>query len=354
MWLATGLALGAGFLSKYTILLLVISFAAYLILVDRRWLRRPGPYLALAVAALCSSGVVYWNWANDWVSLRHTAAIGAPETWNPGKGLGWFAEFIGAQAGVVSPILFVLMLWGVGVCARRIRHNRDAAFLVLCFAVLFGFYAVLALTRAPNVNWPVCAYFAAAPALAWIWRETPRGPRARRWLAAGLALGCLLGAAPRATGLLYAAGVPMDPGLDPTNKLRGGRELGMALSRYVYGDKDGPFAFSDRYQMTAHAAFYTPSRPRVLCVNLGRRYNQYDLRGGWEQHVGKEAIYIMGGGTEEARFWVEGLVYAGMFERGEILEEVEVRRGGRLIHRYTLARMHGYTGKVLRPEQSAY
>lgn len=354
MWLATGLALGGGFLAKYTIVLLVAAFAAYLLLADRRWLRSPGPWLALGVAALCSSGVLYWNWANDWVSLRHTAAIGAPERWTAGKGLGWFAEFVGAQAGVVSPILFALYLWAMWTCARRMRTDRDAAFLFLCFAALFGFYAALAFTRAPNVNWPVCAYFAAAPGFAWVWRGRPRGPAARRWLAAGLALGCLVGAAPRATGLVYAAGIPLDPRLDPTNKLRGGREIGVALSRYVHCDKDGPFAFSDRYQMTAYAAFYTPCQPRVMCVNLGRRHNHYDLRGGWEKLIGSEGIFVTGGTADEARFWVEGLVYAGMFESGEFLEEVEVRRGNRVLHRYTLSRMRNYTGKVLTPERPEY
>ena len=51
-WAVTGLALGLGMLTKYTMLVLVISFLAYLILFDRSWLRRPGPYAMLAITRL--------------------------------------------------------------------------------------------------------------------------------------------------------------------------------------------------------------------------------------------------------------------------------------------------------------
>ncbi len=354
-WIATGLMLGGGLLSKYTMAVLLLSFAAYLLLVDRRWLRKPGPYLALAIAAISMSGVLYWNWRHDWISFRHTAAIGAPSSWNPLKALGWFAEFWGGQLGVVSPILFLLLMWGVYHAARGFRQNRDLAFLFLCFAGLFGFYALIALTRLPNINWPICAYLAAAPAAALAWEQRPRGTTVRRWLAVALLLGCFLGIAPRGTDLLYAAGIPVNPDLDPTNKLRGGKELGEAVAKYVIPGSHGPFAFSDRYQMTSLTAFYTRGRPHAMCVYLNeRRYNQYDLWGGWDELVGRDGLFIAGGDRTQAQFWVEGMVYAGLFDRGEVLETVEVRRGNTLIHTYTLSRLYNYSGKVLHPAHATY
>lgn len=354
-WLATGLALGGGLLSKYTMAVLLVSFVAYLLLVDRRWLRKPGPYVALGISAVAMSGVVYWNWQHDWISLRHTAAIGAPDRWNVGKSLGWFAEFWVAQMGVVSPIVFVFFALGIVACARHFRQQRDMAFLFLCFIVLFGFYALLALTRPSNINWPICAYLAAAPAAAWAWQQRSKTLKARRWLIAGLLLGCALGVAPRGSGLLYAAGVPVNPDLDPTNKLIGATELGDAVAKYVIPGSYGPFAFSDRYQMTALAAFYTRGRPHAMCVYLNdRRYNQYDLWGGWDKLIGRDGLFIAGGDQTQAQFWVEGMVYAGLFERGEVLETVEVRRGSQVIHTYTLARMYNYSGKVLQPTHATY
>lgn len=82
-WIATGVALGCGMLSKYTMLLLYPSFALYLALVDRKWLRSPRPYCALALSLVLMSGVIYWNYANDWISIRHTASIGAGGSLSP-------------------------------------------------------------------------------------------------------------------------------------------------------------------------------------------------------------------------------------------------------------------------------
>ena len=55
-WAAAGAMLGLGLLSKYTAVLLVAGAGLY-VLTRRdqwRWLARPGPYVALAVAALHS------------------------------------------------------------------------------------------------------------------------------------------------------------------------------------------------------------------------------------------------------------------------------------------------------------
>ncbi|MCP4642022.1 MAG: phosphatase PAP2 family protein [bacterium] len=374
MWWWTGFALGLAMLSKYTVVFLLIAFVAYLVLVDRSHLRRPGPYIALAVAAICMSGVVYWNATNDWISIRHTASIGAQEANSVGRAVGRVGEFFLGQAGVVSPILFGCFLWAMGACAnrvrvRRFRANRDAAFLVLCFGVLFGGYALISLTHTPNANWPVCSYVAGACALAWVWTQKERSPAARRLLIAAVALGCVFGAIPRGTGALYAAsdwfagddarpdrihlgGLELDPDSDPTNRLRGARELGQALERHTGAHpKTGPFPFSDRYQVTALMAFYTKGRPDAYCMNVGdRRYNQYDLWDGWSELKGRDGLFVTGGGQLKAVLFIDEMVNRGFFERGEFRETVEVWRGSVLIRTYTISKMFRYTGKPWTPE----
>jgi undecaprenyl-diphosphatase len=355
MWLLLGLALGLGMLSKYTMGLLYVSFGLYLILVDRRWWRTPWPYAALLISVLCLTGVVYWNWANDWVSIRHTAAIGEPEKHSIGRSLSSIGTFWGGQAGVVSPILFGFLLWAMWVCLRRFRANRDAAFLFLCFIVLFGFYALLGFERDVNVNWPVCAYLAAAVGFGWIWTERARGRAMRRLLTAGLILGCVIGLFARSTEFFYLAHLPLPSRIDPTSKLYGGPELGAALSKYVKDAKSGPFIFADRYQNTAYAAFYTKGHPRAYCMNTGsRRYNQYDLWGGWEALKGRDGILVVGGDAVKANLYIAGLTAAKAFDRGEVLETVDVFRGNKRISQYTLVRMHNYSGLTMQPEKESY
>jgi len=371
-WWWTGLALGVGLLAKYTGALLVVSFALYLILVDRRHWRSVGPYAALVLMLACLSGVVYWNAANDWVSIRHPFHAGVEEGASVAARLAHVLEYAGGQMGVVSPILLGLFLWSMIVLARRFRRDRDAAFLFLCFVVLFGFYLVVSFTRKPLANWPVAAYVAAAPAFAWVWSERPRGPWLRRLLAVGVVLGCTLGILVRSTDLLYQAaalftgpddrpdrihlaGLSIDPDKDPTNHLRGGRELGAALSEHVAAGTR-PFIFSNRYQLTAWAAFYTQGRPQTYCLDPDnrRRFNQYDLWGGWDDLIGRDALFVTGGDALKAAYFIHRMKQTGAFEEGELIDKVEVRRGRTIVRTFTISRMHNYSGTLRAPTEVKY
>ncbi|HOJ34087.1 MAG TPA: glycosyltransferase family 39 protein [Candidatus Hydrogenedentes bacterium] len=365
-WILTGLAIGLGMLAKYTMALIFVSFFVYLLVYDRRWLLRKEPWVAALLALLCLSGVLYWNWANDWVSFRHTAQIGASEEytlWTPVRNL---LELAGGQIGVVSPLILALFVWAGIHCLLRAPQNPHAGYLALISGVPLVFYGVVAVARRPEANWPVAGYVGACVAVAWAWQLTEkRPPWERYFLTASLILGCLIGASARATDLLYLFGTEpapgarqdrlylgtwaIDPDVDPTNRLRGARELGNALGKYVGDKKTGPFLFSDRYQVTAWMAFYTPGRPKTYCLPLHRRQNQYDLWGGWKELAGRDGIFVTGGDTTRAQRWVEILLSRGLFERGEVLETVEVWRGKTLIKTFTISRLYHYSGEELKP-----
>lgn len=70
-WLALGLAMGLGMISKYTIVL--VAAAAFLLFVWRsslrRWFLKPQPYVALLLALLCCTPVLYWNATHGWASF---------------------------------------------------------------------------------------------------------------------------------------------------------------------------------------------------------------------------------------------------------------------------------------------
>ncbi len=366
MWALTGFALGLGLLSKYTMALLMVSFALHLLVAERKLLRTRGPYIALLISLLCLSGVLYWNYEHDWVSFRHTASIGAGEGAKASHLLQRIGEFWGAQAGIVSPLLFGFFFWAWWWCLRCFRQNTDAVYLVLCGGALFVFYALVALVRDPEPNWPIAAYLSAAIALGWAWTSQPRGGHARKWLAAALILGCLIGVIGRSTDALYALGrapqpseredriyigpLRINPDMDPTDKMRGGREIGQALEGLAGDSKNGPFLFSDRYQLTAWLSYYTSGRPKAYCFPYERRQNQYDLWGGWEKLKGRDALFVTGGGLEKAQLWIDGLVELNVFERGECLKTVEVRRGHTLLKTYTISRLYRYAGFKLTPQ----
>lgn len=372
-WLLAGFALGMAGLSKYTVFLLVLSLAVYLLLADRQWLKTPWPYAALLIMAACFSGVIYWNAANDWVSVRHTASIGAGDSWTLPRSLSHIGEFIGSQFLVASPILFLFFGWAAAWLIRMARNEKDAAFLLACFGAIFVFYAAVSVVRKPLPNWPVAAYIALVPALAWICERRSISLKWKRWLMAAGIVGCVMGMAPRASDLVYLAAMPftgpgtsperinlgplsIDPDKDPTNELYGGHEIGQALSRHLHEapESEQPFIFAPRYQLTAWAAFYTRSRPRTYCLNYDRRYNQYDLWGGWDKLAGRDALFITGGDAVRAQAYIDGMVGAGAFSSGELLDVIECYRGKTLVRSFTVSRLRKYSGIQATPSAEKF
>jgi hypothetical protein len=164
----------------------------------------------------------------------------------------------------------------------------------------------------------------------------------------------------RGTDLLYHTPVGREGGVfriggmkvaDPTNKLRGGRELRRAMAAYAPHIKAGAFTFSERYQTTAWLAFYTPGRPWSYCLPADRRHNQYDLWGGWDELVGQDAYFVTGGDADKAGAWAMAMVQKGLFADGEVLETVEVKRAGKALKTFTICRMKGYTGELFELEE---
>src|SRR3954447_6571102 len=70
-WLATGIAVGAALLSKYTALFFGPAILIWLVAVPklRRWLLSPWPYLGGITALAIFSPVIAWNADHQWVSL---------------------------------------------------------------------------------------------------------------------------------------------------------------------------------------------------------------------------------------------------------------------------------------------
>lgn len=63
LWLAAGLLMGMGFLTKLTILFLGTTLFISLWLVpERRWYRQPWVWLGALLAVLCSLPIVLWQW----------------------------------------------------------------------------------------------------------------------------------------------------------------------------------------------------------------------------------------------------------------------------------------------------
>jgi 4-amino-4-deoxy-L-arabinose transferase-like glycosyltransferase/membrane-associated phospholipid phosphatase len=120
-WLWVGLWMGLGFLSKYTALFQLLSWAVFFALWPpaRRQLRRPGPYLALLVGMLCTAPVIIWNHQHGWITIQHVIVEGGhlDKPWAPTPANLWLgftkytSEFVGEEVGLLNPFFFLPAVW---------------------------------------------------------------------------------------------------------------------------------------------------------------------------------------------------------------------------------------------------
>jgi hypothetical protein len=158
-WLLAGLAAGVGLLTKYTMVIFVLSVLLHLALTPRLRpiLREPRLYAAMALALLVFAPNLWWNAQNGWPTLRHTEDI---SHLHGDAGLHWnhLGEFLGGQFGVMGPVLFgawlALLLW------RPQRWWADERYRFLAsFALPFlGLISLQALAGRANANWGAMAY----------------------------------------------------------------------------------------------------------------------------------------------------------------------------------------------------
>jgi 4-amino-4-deoxy-L-arabinose transferase-like glycosyltransferase len=291
-WLLTGLALGVAFSSKYTSIFLPVGVV--IAIISRPSLRirlhEPGPYLACVVATLVFAPVLVWNARHDWISFTFQVKHGLARPEGSPLRAAWRHEgdFFGGQAGLASPILFVMLAMATwrGLTRRDqrrattpngVRDSRDDSRFVLAVVALlsFGFFVYSALRQRVEPNWPAPAYIPAIALLA----SAAWGTTARRWLTAGIVFAGAMSA------LIYVQGVvpilPIAPRRDPIGRAFGWREMARLADSTMLSvqseTRSATWLAGDRYQEASELAFFTPSHPTVFATNLSGRANQYDL-----------------------------------------------------------------------------
>lgn len=191
-WLLLGVALGIGFLYKYTILLLVPGLALFAFF-NRRRLRTARHAWAWMLGAAgifvaCCAPVAWWNSLHGWPTIAHLLGhLGVkggdiPVTqgkdgWNYTP--MWTIDFIGSQLAMIGP---VLLLACIGAW-REVRHQtvvaaedqtdgaesvtgggrglNGGAFLLWCGAPVLVFYLLVSFVTEPEGNWALGAYLPA-------------------------------------------------------------------------------------------------------------------------------------------------------------------------------------------------
>jgi 4-amino-4-deoxy-L-arabinose transferase-like glycosyltransferase len=347
-WVITGFVLGVAFASKYTSIFLPVAVVLAILLRDdlRVRLREPGPYVACVIATLVFAPVLVWNSQHGWISfvfqLHH--GLGAPK----GSALlaAWKHEgdLFGGQAGLASPILFIMLaMVTIGGLSRRVKDGVAAARFVLAMvaALSFVFFVYSATRQRVEPNWPAPAYIPAIVLLA----TAPWGERGRKWLTAGLWFAAVMSL------LIYVQAIvpilPLKPAKDPIARAFGWRELTIAADQEARSATDSTqhhtWLAGDRYQEASVLAFYDPTHPATFATNLSGRPNQYDLwpRFGDRAQVGDNLVLVL----DESQAPPGPIVaLTPYFARVEPKALVTLRRGSGEIGTRRIWRLTGWRG----------
>jgi dolichol-phosphate mannosyltransferase len=351
-WLWAGVAVGCGFLSKHTMLLLLPCLVLFLLVSPshRHWLRRPEPYAAFGITLLLYGGVFWWNAHHHWWTFGHLLFLTKKTSGAPLRRLG---DFVGSQALLLGPGLFLAAL---AACRRALRRPTPTELFLLCLgAPVLLFFCLMTFKAKVQANWAPCAWL--TPTILWAgWtaqalaekREKGKGKREKTvpipehlnteypntrhptswvpkslWDAQPLLLVSIVGLSLFLTLTLLipqlraALGIKLPPDQDVSNTAYGWRDLAahvQQLRRQMETANDlntehrtpgtklhaGVFIAGNGYQYAALMAFYLPDHPQTFDLFLHFRLTMYaatveDLK----QHLGEDCLFINAGEVDD-------------------------------------------------------
>lgn len=356
-WCAAGMALGGALLSKYTAVLLPAGAALGLALDPgvRRRLLTPGPWIGVGLALAAFSPVIMWNARLGWPSfafqLHHGLGSGSDASVAV-RILGAAyreLQYLGGQLGLVSPILLAMIGVATVQAARAgVRGTGEARRTVLAGIALVVFlaFALSALRRRVEPNWPAPAYVAGVILLA----SSARGDTGRRWLRWGLWLAAGI------TTVIYAQALvpvlPIDARRDPIAQGHGWESLAAvtddARARLLAEGCPAVHLATNRYQEASELAFHLRDHPAVTSLNIRRRSNQYALWPGFEEtaSAGDCLVFVdIDDGWARQIVADLGATFASTTEVGP----TQRTRAGDVTADYRLWTFSGWTGEDLTP-----
>jgi 4-amino-4-deoxy-L-arabinose transferase-like glycosyltransferase len=329
-WIFTGILLGLSGLSKYT-----AAFSAFALLLvflsnpRKAWINTAGFWLAAIIALLFISPVLYWNWANDWISFRYQIAHGAGSTWLWRR----LTTYIGIQVLVYGPLLVL----GAYLFMKYCIHGAKLSIWALLgfFATPFAIFATLA-GGGGLPHWTSPAWFCLAPfagiGLAKAW-PTQHRRLIQILFVSQLAL-CVIGFAYVLSGGINSAMIKSNPIAD----LYGWKSAGQKAAELNQATKANGIAVQN-WTLGSRAAWYAKPTPVFV---LDQRQDQFDIWFG-KLPRGANILLINWSGMS----FPAPVGNKDSFERCEPLDSLEIERFGQILSKFDFSLCSNWQGSEL-------
>ena len=295
-WFWLGLAIGAGFLAKFTNGVQLVCIALFLL-----WSKEHRPllfsrktFLMVAAFGLASAPILWWNIQTGWVhAMALHSRSGVTDSFHirPSQLL----RFVGEQFGVMSPLFMAGII--VAAMALLLRRDRDLRrrFLLSQFLPIYGLFLFFSLNSAGHANWTVPALVTGIIFTVVFWRELVARRPVWRWGVGAsfiLALGITIMLHFHFMGILY---LPQQR--DPKNKLdMSHRVLGWpdfaAHVQKARVTNRANLLVASHYYPASLMAFYLPDQPVTYLVPAPYGSSQFTLWPGYEVTPDTRALFV--------------------------------------------------------------
>lgn len=285
-WFWLGLAIGAGFLAKFTngVQLICIGFFLLWSKEYRRLLFSPKIFVMGGAFLLASLPVIIWNIQTGWVHLiaLHSRS-GVTNTFHirPNELL----KFISLQFVVISPFVMAgIVIAAVGLLLTR-REDTKIQFLLSQFLPLYGVFLFFALNKAGQPNWTVPALVTAIIFTMVYWRELAARKPACRWCVnIAFAITLIVAAVMHDIQIL-------PPKFDFMHRAEGWPDFAEHIEKARVANHADLLIGTD-YQAASLMAFYLPGQPATYMAPEPYGSSQFTLWPGYKVTPGMRALYI--------------------------------------------------------------
>lgn len=276
-WYLAGISTGLGFLSKYLILFIPFCLFFYLLLTDKRkYFKTIYPYLFLLISFIVSLPVFIWNIQNQWASFllnffsrtrsEHIFSINFLN----------FLKHIGAQAGIISPFVLIIILYGLWMMFIKRVFKKDEKILFLTFfsTPILLFFALYSLfIEIPAPHWVGTAYLPLLVGLPTCFFAKERGIGIKRFFLfsflSSIFITSLILSLPLMKNFLFK--IPFESGVKNDFELylsnfpsKVGNKLGKIKSDIP--DKDNYFFIGRGFALASYLEFYNPKQEEVYMI----------------------------------------------------------------------------------------
>jgi len=330
-WYLIGLFFGLSLLSKYTAILFILSLFIYCIFSKKiSWFKQYQLYIALLISLICFLPVIYWNYANDWVSFSYQFKHGLSNT---GYRFNYLFEYLGTQM-IIFNILVFLPTFVISFI-YLFSKDKKKVFLASFSLPIILFYAVTALKKLPGANWPIPAYFTFSIIAAAYFLEG--GKIKHKLLIIGicfnLVISVLIGLHAKYTIIPLEKFSDKIAVADATNYFYGYKDLAERLL-----EENVQFVVTPAHQVAASIAYYSNNKIKTWAYSSHTKKSQYDLWGFPKECSNQIGAFVYEPKENGEEPYDIGILFSNVSD--EILSQKTIRHNN-IVRQYNIKKISG-------------